>query len=149
MRLAIDKLKPDAVVHLGDFYDDAQAVAQEYPHLIFHTVPGNCDYMRCPPDVARTLCYDVCGLRLYMTHGHLHGVKMGIYRLLEDARRAGARMALFGHTHRFFCDRDADMWVLNPGSCGHSGGSVAVIEVKDGEICQCRQVAIPDLEVTA
>ncbi len=146
MRLAIDKLKPDAVVHLGDHYDDAQTVAEEYSHLIFHAVPGNCDYMRCPPDVARTLCYPVCGVRLYMTHGHLHGVKSGTWQLSQDARRAGAEAALFGHTHRFCCERDEGLWLVNPGSCGHSGGSVALIEIKDGHICGCKQVTITELE---
>ncbi len=146
MKLAVDKLKPDAVVHLGDFYDDAQTLAEEHPHLRFHTVPGNCDYMRCRPDVARTLCYDVCGVRLYMTHGHLHGVKSGTWQLAQDAKKAGARAALFGHTHQAFCRQAEGMWVLNPGSCGSSGGSVAMIETKDDEICGCRIVTISELE---
>lgn len=33
MRLAVKAVKPDAVIHLGDFYEDGEALAQEYPHL--------------------------------------------------------------------------------------------------------------------
>ena len=43
MRQCIDAVKPNAVIHLGDYYDDGQAMAQEYPHLYFYAVPGNCD----------------------------------------------------------------------------------------------------------
>ena len=42
MRLCIEKIKPDAVVHLGDFYNDGEAMAEEYSHIPFHQVPGNC-----------------------------------------------------------------------------------------------------------
>ena len=48
MRCCIDRLKPDALIHLGDYYDDAQTVSEEYPHLMMYQVPGNCDRYRCP-----------------------------------------------------------------------------------------------------
>ncbi len=146
MRNAISRLMPDAVVHLGDHYDDVQTIAEEYPHLIFHCVPGNCDQFRVSPDVARTLCYCVGGVRLYMTHGHLHGVKSSLYRLVSEGRKAGAKGILFGHTHQTHCEYEDGVWILNPGSCGHSGGSVGMIEIKDGNITDCRVFPLTDLE---
>ena len=147
MRDAIRIIKPDAVIHLGDYYDDAQALREENPHIVFHTVPGNCDRYRCAPDVPQTLCYCIGGVKLYMTHGHLHGVKSGIYRLLLDARRQKAQAALYGHTHEADCHLEEDgLWVLNPGSCGHAGGSVGILETDNNTITACRVLRQADLE---
>ena len=149
MRRAIDFVRPDAVVHLGDYYDDAQAMEEEYPNIQFHKVPGNCDRCRmiqCAPEV---LCYSVCGVRLYMTHGHNHHVKLSIWKLLCDARSVGASAALYGHTHVADCHREEDgLWVLNPGSCGSYGGSVGLIETNGNTIKACRLLGQADLEVT-
>ena len=43
MRACINYAKPDAIVHLGDCYDDAQVIMEEYPHIPVHAVAGNCD----------------------------------------------------------------------------------------------------------
>lgn len=138
MRQAIQNFKPDAVVHLGDHYDDAQAIAQEYPHLPMYQVPGNCDRYRCPPFAQEILCYRVCGVMLYMTHGHIHHVKETLYRLLLDARKLEAQAVLYGHTHIPVCYQEEDgLWVLNPGSCGY-GGSFGIIEAENGTILSCR-----------
>ena len=147
MRQCIDKLKPDTVVHLGDHYDDGAALAEEYKNLIFHLVPGNCDRYRCPLGVAQTLDYTVCGVRLYMTHGHNHGVKSGIGVLLADARRCGAQAALYGHTHRPDCHQEPDgLWVLNPGTCGYYGGTAGLIETDGKNITACRVIGQAELE---
>lgn len=149
MRRAIRAVKPDAVVHLGDYYDDAEAMSEENPSIRFHMVPGNCDrhrMIRYEPDI---LCYDVCGVRLYMTHGHNHQVKMTRLRLVADARAVGAAAALYGHTHVADCQQLEDgMWLLNPGSCGSSGGSVGLIETDGEKIKACRLLRQADLEVT-
>ena len=117
MRQSIDVLKPDAVIHLGDYFDDGEALAEEYPALRFHQVPGNCDKYRCSPFAPRILNYDVGGVRLYMTHGHQHQVKSTISLLLADARKGKAQAALYGHTHvaGITACRDGQP-CLNPGS---------------------------------
>lgn len=147
MRQAIGTIRPDAVIHLGDYYDDAQALAEEYPYIPFHQVPGNCDHYRCPTTVHPVLCYDVGGVRLYMTHGHLHQVKLTLVRLLADARKMGAQAVLYGHTHCGDCHQEDDgLWVLNPGSCGSDGGSVGLIRAENGKIMQCVLLNRLDLE---
>lgn len=139
MRKAVTAVKPDAIVHLGDHYDDGEVIAQENPDIPVHQVPGNCDRFRCDPNLPQFLCYDVCGIRLYMTHGHLHCVKSSPCRLIAEARKYQAAAALYGHTHEAQCYQEEDgMWVLNPGSCGGYGGSVGLIEVNDGGIRICR-----------
>ncbi len=149
MRAAVKAVKPDAVIHLGDHFDDGQVIAEENPGIIFHQVPGNCDRYRCPPGMQEILCYRVCGVELYMTHGHRHGVKMSTGILLREARKCpGVQAVLYGHTHVADCHREDDgLWVLNPGSCNYFGGSVGLIETENNEILSCRILEQADLEV--
>ena len=146
MRRCIESIKPDAIVHLGDYYDDAETMAEEFSHIPMYQVPGNCDRYRCPPFAQEILITPVCGVRLYMTHGHRHQVKLTLGPLLKDARAAKVDAVLYGHTHVADCHREADgLWVLNPGSCGYCGGSAGIIETRDGTIQSCRILKEEDL----
>ena len=147
MYRCVEKVKPNAVVHLGDYYDDAEALAETYPHLIVHQVAGNCDKYRCPVSARLMLCYRLGGVMTYMTHGHLHRVKSGEGALIAAAKRRGAQIALFGHTHSPLCEHLEDgMWLLNPGSCGYFGGSAGMIVIENGNIAACRLLRQADLE---
>ena len=46
MRLCVQAVRPDALIHLGDYFEDGQVIAQENPHILMHQVPGNCDIYR-------------------------------------------------------------------------------------------------------
>ena len=147
MRECINAIKPDALIHLGDHYDDAQTLQEEYFHIPLYQVPGNCDRYRCPPFAQEILIMPVAGVPLYMTHGHLHQVKMTKSLLIRDARAAKVKAVLYGHTHIPDCHQEEDgLWVLNPGSCGSWGGTVGLIETKDGNIDSCRILGLMDLE---
>ena len=147
MRECIKSVKPDAIVHLGDYYDDGEAMAEENPHIQLYQVPGNCDRYRCPPFAHEILILPVCGVPLYMTHGHRHQVKMTKSMLIRDAKASKAAAALYGHTHIPDCYQEPDgMWVLNPGSCGSWGGTVGLIETEGNQIKNCRILTLSDLE---
>lgn len=147
MRLCIDAVEPDAIIHLGDYFDDAQAIAEENKSIPMYRVPGNCDRYRCPPGQPEILIQPVFGAELYMTHGHRHNVKMTLGPLLRDARASKAAAVLYGHTHAADCHREEDgLWVLNPGSCGYGGGSAGLMEITDGKIKSCRLLRQKDLE---
>ena len=139
MRMCIDKVKPAHVIHLGDHYDDGEAMEAQYPHIRFHIVPGNCDMFRVRPGVPEFLCYDIGGVRCFMAHGHKYSVKTDDCRLVAEAKKFDARIALYGHTHVPVCFQLQDgMWVMNPGTCGSYGGSAGLIEIgEDGNI-SCR-----------
>ena len=146
MRRCIESVKPDMLVHLGDHYDDGETIHEEYAHIDFYQVPGNCDRYRCPPSAREIMVIHARGPKLYMTHGHRHYVKQGIGMLLADARREEVQAVLYGHTHIPDCHRESDgLWVLNPGSCGGSG-SAGIIEVEDRKICACYLIRQGDLE---
>lgn len=147
MRSCLRAVKPDAVVHLGDYYDDGAAIAREHPHLRVIQLPGNCDHYRRGGEQPEVLCYDVCGARLFMTHGHTHRVKLGIGSLVRDGEESGADAVLYGHTHCADCHREASgLWVLNPGSSGAYGGSCGVIETDENGITACYLLRQADVE---
>lgn len=147
MRCCAEAVKPDAIVHLGDYYEDALTLKEEFPGIPFYMVPGNCDRFRCVTSGQEILIDRVCGPELYMTHGHLHHVKQTLTRLLADARASGCSAVLYGHTHVADCRMEEDgLWILNPGSCGYYGGSAGLIETRDRKITNCRILRQEDLE---
>ena len=149
MKRCVEAVNPNAIVHLGDHYDDAEVLAKLRPMVPLYQVPGNCDVYRCPFGAPIVLNTKVCGVRLYMTHGHNHGVKQSTYSLCEDARKAGAAAALYGHTHQAHCEQLEDgLWLLNPGSAGNGGRTAAIIETDGTKITACRIVGEADLEET-
>ena len=147
MRYCVDSVRPDAVVHLGDYFGDGEVISEEFPHIRFYQVPGNCDRYRYYGSASEILILPVLGVNLYMTHGHKHRVKQYLLELLRDARASRVDAVLFGHTHEALCVQEPDgLWVLNPGSCGYHGGSAGLIEVENGKIMTCRILRQDDLE---
>lgn len=141
------RLQPQLIIHLGDYYDDGLVLGQEFPSARLIQVPGNCDMYRCTAHGPKIIFTDLEGVGVYMTHGHLHQVKSGTGRLLADARSAKANVVLYGHTHQEECYLTEDeIWVMNPGACGSSGGSVGLMEIQEGKITQCRILHQKDME---
>ena len=143
MRLCVDKIQPDVILHLGDHFDDAEALSEEYPNIPLHAVAGNCDKYRAPIHAREIMTITLGGVSLY---GHIHRVKQVLSFLVRDARAAKADAALFGHTHVAYCEQESDgLWVVNPGSCGYYGGSAAIMEIRDKKITSCRIIRQEDL----
>ena len=146
MRWCVESVKPDAIVHLGDYYEDGCDLHEEYPLIPFYQVPGNCDKYRVPPHVSEILITRVFGVDLYMTHGHKHRVKSTMGLLTAAARVAKVQAVLYGHTHIPDCRCEDGLWILNPGSSGSWGGSAGIIEVENGKILSCRNYRYGDQE---
>ena len=78
-----------------------------------YCVRGNCDFYLSLPEEQDVR---IGGHHIFMTHGHLYGVGFSVDRLVAAAKRRGADIALFGHTH-VPAFRQADgVTLLNPGS---------------------------------
>ena len=102
----------DMLIHLGDVEDDA-----DYIEAIFecptHIVGGNNDFFSRLP---REEEFELEGHHIFITHGHAYYVSMGEAHLQEEARRRGADIVMYGHTHVPALTIDADLVTLNPGS---------------------------------
>lgn len=146
MRQCMRSVRPNCVIHLGDFYEDGKALSEENPGTPFYQVPGNCDRYRCPEGLHESMCLTFDGVWIFMTHGHRQKVKFGLGELLAQARVSGAQAVLYGHTHRADCRCEEGLWILNPGSCGSWGGSAGVIEIENQTITACKIITQEDLE---
>lgn len=144
MKRFVEKIKPNALVHLGDYYDDGEVLGESFFHIPLYQVAGNCDAYRAP-NAMRMLLLHLGGVMTFMVHGHTHFVKSGIGRLVADGREKGAKLILYGHTHIPYCQQEEDgIWVLNPGPAGY-GGSCGLVEIENGEIISCRILTEGDL----
>lgn len=63
---------------------------------------------------------------VYLTHGHLSGVKMGLTQLDMQAQEDKATIALFGHTHQLGCEVNKGRLFLNPGSILQPRGRIPI-----------------------
>lgn len=145
MKNCVEAVKPDAVIHLGDMVRDGEALAHTFPGTRFFQVAGNCDRGRVLPDFPETLVERLGGIRIYMTHGHLQGVKSFLDKLIFEGQRCGADVILYGHTHEPDCRRLPEgQWIMNPGSAGY-GATAGIILAEAGTV-ECRIIRHWDME---
>ena len=111
-----------------------QALRRSLPGLPVYQVAGNCDRYCTSPGMVQILRLELGGAVCYLCHGHQFRVKMGLLRLKLAAQEANARVALFGHTHRSFCQETDGLLLLNPGACGSEYGTYGVLEWKQGAV---------------
>lgn len=127
----------DYAIHLGDGAYDFLEMAPLYKNLRFVAVAGNCD-KALSTQAPASLVLDIDNVRLFLCHGHKHGVKFGTARLIKNAAAEGADIALFGHTHKAYEKYIPDakggrpIRLFNPGAA--VTGSFGLIEIKDGSI---------------
>jgi putative phosphoesterase len=141
MSSAVGLVKPDAVLHLGDYYGDACELFRMFPDLKFHMIKGNCDFQEGVDDEL-LLTYE--NVKIYMAHGHQFGVKNGLEKFIGKARRKGAGLALFGHTHSPLIREARGLWVMNPGQTErhdkNSAASYGVVTLSGGTFdCEIRE----------
>ena len=121
----------DAYICLGDGvrdFDNAESfIRQRDEHATMYAVRGNCDFTAAHPD---RLVIHLGGLKIYLTHGHIHRVKGGLDYLRSAAREAGADIALYGHTHRANVEYTTP-WLLNPGAAEND--CCALLEIDNGK----------------
>lgn len=128
---AVELEQPRMVLYLGDGWRDATLLQERYPDLPMERVPGNCDYRRIEPAEKLLL---LCGMRVFLCHGHTQGVKSQLSMLLRTALEQNADVALFGHTHTPFVDIRRGIILLNPGSIGSYGRpSYGTLTFADGK----------------
>ncbi|MBQ3157327.1 MAG: YfcE family phosphodiesterase [Clostridia bacterium] len=121
----------DAYLCLGDGvrdFDRAESfIRRRDPHAAMIAVRGNCDFVADYPE-RRVIPFG--GLKLYMTHGHIHRVKSGLDYLYGAARAEGADIALYGHTHRANVEYTTP-WLINPGAA--KDDCCALLEIDGGK----------------
>ena len=132
MLQAIRRWRPDVVIHLGDYDRDTSMIKSEFPDVALYAVAGNCDLF---PSFPYTDTVPLGPVKAFITHGHIYNVDSLVYAAQEE----GAKLAMFGHTHRPYYEDIGGVTVINPGTAG-KGTSLtwAKVEVFDngGITCQ-------------
>jgi putative phosphoesterase len=102
----------DLWLHAGDYSQDAQYVTALTGDKVT-AVKGNCDG-QTTAKIDEFI--EVCGKRLWLTHGHRYDVKQGLYELLWWGREYEADIIVYGHSHVPELKWIGDLLVFNPGS---------------------------------
>ena len=138
-RKVIEERGPwDHLIHLGDSALDAVSLAADLSVDIM-ALRGNNEYPGAP-DPKDELIFDAGGVRFFAVHGHQPDMNFwdrdfehGLAEISRRAAEAGARVALFGHTHVPLIRELGGVLIINPGGLGLGDRkrTYAVVEVDD------------------
>lgn len=123
-----DNPNSDLIIFAGDMHRDIEEVMYVYPQLPCAYVLGNNDYF--VHDVPYERFFDFGGKKIFLTHGHNYSVKISPRRVISEAKKKGADICIFGHTHCVYLD-SSNLWVVNPGS---ARSSYAILTVENNII---------------
>lgn len=126
--------KPDAIVHLGDMWDDAEELQRRVPGIQVYHVAGNCDFTWGDVRIREEIRPIFDGVRMLAVHGHRYNVKSTLIQLLFAAMEQDAKVALYGHTHVADATEQNGILLLNPGTCRGCHGTYAIVDVADGRV---------------
>lgn len=121
-------------VNLGDCnsgrdLEDAKAYFGNRLNLI--CVSGNCDFAGNAP-VEQVITFGE--KKVILCHGHTYSVKFGLYDYQSRAKREGADIALYGHTHTPCVNYIEGIYYFNPGAV--RDGIYGIVDVtKAGIVC--------------
>lgn len=101
------------VIHLGDGVEQLEDISMFYPSKQFIYLSGNNDWSSNHPYERLT---EIGGIRIFMAHGHTQYVGYSTQRLLDTAKKCGAKIALYGHTHVAEVSYRDGIYIMNPGS---------------------------------
>ncbi len=120
----------DAVIFLGDGAKDMTEIAKSIDKPVYILL-GNNDFFVKGKE---SLVLNIEGKTLFACHGHNHYVKSTRDYLKAEARKHGADIVLYGHTHDADILYENGVYYLNPGSlyCAKKGYlSVMLLDIGD------------------
>jgi uncharacterized protein len=106
----------DLIAHLGDGVDDLEPAAlRARVHLPrVEAVKGNGD--DAEPGLWPRRLIGSADRPILMLHGHLENAGEDLERVIQAAEFSGAKLVLFGHTHKVFMEEYRGVLAVNPGS---------------------------------
>lgn len=116
--------------HLGDHHNDIDDVDFDLTNVEIKKVRGNCDFMKETEEIF----FELNGKKIFMTHGHLYGVKNSYSSIFYKACEIGADIVLFGHTHEKLNINMSGVHLFNPGTLsmrGYGKRSYGIMEIDE------------------
>lgn len=117
----------DLIIHAGDVQRDVEEIEIDYPQIPCACVLGNNDFYANGVPFDRI--FEFGGKKIFLTHGHNYAVKVSPHRVIAEAKRHGADICIFGHTHIPYLENHDGIWVVNPGAARNG---YAVLTIKNG-----------------
>ncbi|MGL4393002.1 MAG: metallophosphoesterase family protein [Fusobacteriaceae bacterium] len=124
---AYEAEKPDVIICAGDYSEDARQIKKIYKDLEIYIVKGNGDVFDKEDEYDQVIALGE--LKIFITHGHLYGVKGGYGSLIKKSEEIGVRATFFGHTHRREHFKIGGIDYFNPGAL--RDGSYGVVEFSE------------------
>ena len=136
---AIKTYKPEMILHLGDGVRDVEEIERLYPQMPVLNVRGNCDFRTV--NTPETLVVTIEGVKMFLAHGHRHGVKTDLDAFLNAVYFSGSVLGLYGHTHIPQVRQFEEITLFNPGSCSHYRPTYGQLLVEKGKFhCEIADV---------
>ena len=112
----IVRFHPNAALylHLGDGAADYYRLCAMFPDKNITHLCGNCD-MASLSEAELFLPLER-GHSLFAAHGHNFGVKFSLSAMKAEARKNGADIMLYGHTHEPVSFYEDGLHIMNPGA---------------------------------
>lgn len=122
----------DGIIHLGDTSADGIYLQRLFPDKQIILINGNCDPIKLGND-ERIL--EIEGVKIFLTHGHLYGVKQTLDKLAYRAKELDCQVALYGHTHNAQECEVGGVLTFNPGCLNkYSYKSYGFLSLHQGKI---------------
>lgn len=118
----IDKIKESYILHL-DAGDSMLKESLLHKESIY-SVRGNCDTSLFPLE----RIYELESHKILIVHGHQFGVKQGLHRLIDYAKKKEITLCIYGHTHIQKIDEIEGILFVNPGAIMNKGLEYALYE---------------------
>lgn len=112
---AVDREKPDMVIHCGDGEGSEYALTEAAGCPVY-IVLGNNDFFSNLP---RELDLEIGPYKVWVTHGHNYYVSMGSEHIKREALVRGVDIVMYGHSHRPVVERSGNVTAVNPGSLSY------------------------------
>jgi len=120
-----EKENPEIVISAGDYSKDVEELSYIYDDAKYFIVRGNCDFMdRSHED---NLEIELGGKKIFLTHGHIYGVKSSYHHLRLEGVERGFDLCIFGHTHIPYLE-EGDVTLFNPGATKDKSYGIITIE---------------------
>ena len=127
------------LIHLGDVEGDEDYIPAVADCPV-HMVRGNNDFFSGLPGEEEFM---IGGYHIFITHGHGYYVSMGEERLKQEARGRGADIAMYGHTHRPFYEKEKDFkFGLQPSTLAKKTLGISYAEAEEFALSVYRQYVL-------
>ena len=102
----------DMLIHAGDV-EGSEDFYEAMGECEFHCVAGNNDFFS---DLPMEDEFYIGTSKVFLTHGHQYRIFLGDKAVLKEAKKRGAQILIYGHTHRPVAEYRDGILVMNPGS---------------------------------